>query len=158
MPLKDRYPTNGSSRKGLPRKVAQAAAKKSWQNRDLPNWRDRVGDLLKGKQILVKDLKEVNALYVAARRKGVQTRRFKLSNAQFAVVAEGLYDRKIEFIAAGNVYYTRREELTWLLEAAENAGICLDHSTINKSTNPRIVRVCSANKDSSIKSSQLPGN
>jgi hypothetical protein len=46
MPLKDRYPTNGSSRKGLSRKVAQAAAKKSWQNRDLPNWRDRVGDLL----------------------------------------------------------------------------------------------------------------
>ena len=98
MPLKDRYPTNGSSRKGLPRKVAQAAAKKSWQNRDLPNWRDRVDDLLKGKQILVKDLREVNALYVAAR--------------QFAVVAQGFYDRKIEFIAAGNLYYTRREELT----------------------------------------------
>jgi hypothetical protein len=112
MPLKDRYPTNGSNRKGLPRNVAQAAAKKSWQNRDLPYWRDRVGDLLKGKQILVKDLREVNALYVAARRKGVQTRRFKLSNAQFAVVAQGLYDRKIELIAAGNVYYTRREELT----------------------------------------------
>jgi hypothetical protein len=151
--LKDRYPNNGSSKKGLPRKVAQAAAKKSWQNRDLPNWRDRVGDLLKGKQILVKDLREFNALYVAARRKGVQTRRFKLSNAQFAVVAEGLYDRKIEFIAAGNVYYTRRKELTCLLKAAEKEGICLDHSTINKSSNPRIVRVCSANKGSSIKSS-----
>jgi hypothetical protein len=27
MPLKDRYPNNGSSRKGLPRQVAQAAAK-----------------------------------------------------------------------------------------------------------------------------------
>jgi hypothetical protein len=135
--------------------------KKSWQNRDLPNWRDRVGDLLKGKQILVKDLREFNALkraLVAARRKGVQTRRFKLSKAQFAVVAKGAYDRKIEFIAAGNVYYTRREELTWLLNGAEKAGICLDHSTINKSTNPRIVRVCSANKDSSTKSSQLPGN
>ncbi len=159
MPLKDRYPTNGSSRKGLPRKVAQAAAKKSWQNRDLPNWRDRVDDLLKGKQILVKDLREVNALYVAARRKGVQTRRFKLSNAQFAVVAEGLYDRKIEFIAAGNVYYTRpRKELTGLLKAAEKAGICLDHSTINKSANPRIIRVCSANKGSSIKSSRFPGS
>ena len=120
--MKDRYPTVGSSRKGLPRKVAQAAAKKSWQNRDLPNWRDRVGDLLKGKQILVKDLREVNALYVAARRKGVQTRRFKLSNAQFAVVAQGLYDRKIEFIAAGNVYYTRREELTWLFESSGKVG------------------------------------
>jgi len=158
MPLKDRYPTNGSSRKGLPRKVAQAAAKKSWQNRDLPNWRDRVDDLLKGKQILVKDLREVNALYVAARRKGIQTRRFKLSNSQFAVVAEGLYDRKIEFIAAGNVYYTRQEELTWLLKAAEKPGICLDHSTINKSSNPRIVRVCSANKGSSIKASHFPGS
>jgi hypothetical protein len=159
MPLKDRYPTTGSSsRKGLPRRVAQAAAKKSWQNRDLPNWRDKVGDLLKGKQLLVKDLREFNALYVAARRKGIQTRRFKLSNSQFAVVAEGLYDRKIEFIAAGNVYYTRREELTWLLKAAEKAGICLDHSTINKSANPRIVRVCSANKGSSIKSSQFAGS
>jgi hypothetical protein len=132
---------------------AQAAAKKSWQNRDLPNWRDRVGDLLKGKQIVVKDLREFNALYVAARRKGVQTRRFKVSNAQFAVVAEGLYDRKIEFIAAENVYYTRRKVLTRLLEAAEKAGICLDHSTINKSSNPRIVRVCSSSKGSSIKSS-----
>jgi hypothetical protein len=100
MPLKDRYPTNGSSRKGLPRNVAQAAAKKSWQNRDLPNWRDRVDDLLKGKQILVKDLREVNALYVAARRRGIRTRRFKLSSAQFAVVAKGLYDCKSEFIAA----------------------------------------------------------
>jgi hypothetical protein len=26
------------------------------------------------------------------------------------------------------------------------AGICLDHSTIKKSSKPRIVRVCSANK------------
>ena len=103
-------------------------------------------------------MREFNAIYVAARRRGVQTRRFKLSNAQFAVVAEGLYDRKIEFIAAGNVYYARREELTWLLKAAEKAGICLDHSTINKSTNPQIVRVSSANKGSSIKSSQLPGS
>src|SRR4029077_17801369 len=56
------------------------------------------------------------------------------------------------------VYCTRREELTWLLKAAEKAGICLDHSTINKSSNPRIVRVCSANKGSSIKSSRFPGS
>jgi hypothetical protein len=28
--------------------VAQAAAKKSWQKRNLPNWRDRVEDLLSG--------------------------------------------------------------------------------------------------------------
>ena len=107
------------------------------------------GDLLEGKQIFVKDLREFNALYVAARRKGVQTRRFKLSNARFAVIADGLYDRKIEFIAAGNVYYTRRKELTCLLKAAAKAGICLDHSAINKSANPQILRVRSANKDKS---------
>jgi hypothetical protein len=89
--------------------------------------------------------------------KGVQTRRFKLSNTRFAVSADGLHDRKIEFIAAGNVYYTRREELIWLLKAAEKAGISVYHSTINKSANPPIVRVCSAaNKNSSIKSSHFP--
>src|SRR6516164_10135218 len=148
-PSKYHYPTYANLRRGLPRRLARAAAKKSWLNRDLPNWRDRVGDLLEGKQIFVKDLREFNALYVAARRKGVQTRRFKLSNARFAVVAEGLYDRKIEFIAAGNVYYTRQKELTCLLKAAEKAGICLDHSTINKSANPQILRVSSANKDKS---------
>jgi hypothetical protein len=71
----------------------------------------------------------------------VQTRRFKLSNTRFAVVAEGLYNRKIEFIAAGNVYYSRQEELTWLLKATEKAGICLDHSAIYKNANPRIIRV-----------------
>jgi len=132
--------------KGLPSRLARAAAKKSWENRDLPNWRDRVGDLLEGKQIFVKNLREFNALYVAARRKGVQTRRFKLPNARFAVVAEGIYDRKIEFIAAGNVYYTRRKELTCLLKAAEKAGIYLDHFAINKSANPKILRVSSANR------------
>jgi hypothetical protein len=52
----------------------------------------------------------------------VQTRRFKLSKERFAVVAEGLYERKIEFIAAGNVYYTRQKELPCLLEAAERWG------------------------------------
>jgi len=145
-PSKYHYPTYANLRRGLPRRLARAAAKKSWLNRDLPNWRDRVGDLLEGKQIFVKDLREFNALYVAARRKRVQTRRFKLSDTRFAVVAEGLYDRKIEFIAAGNVYYTRPEELASLLKAAEKAGICLDHSTINRSANPRIVRVRSAGK------------
>ena len=145
MPLKDRY---AGLLRGLPSRLARAAAKKSWENRDLPNWRDRVGDLLEGKQIFVKDLREFNALYVAARRKGVQTRRFKLSNARFAVVAEGLYERKIEFIVAGNVYYTRQKEVTELLKAAEKGGICLEHFTINWSTNPRIVRICSADKSS----------
>ena len=115
------------------------------------------GGPLRGKQIFVKDLRKFNALYIAARRKGVQTRRFKLSNTRFAVVAEGLYDRKIQFIAAGNVYYTRQKELNWLLKAAKKAGICLDHSAINKSANPRIVRVCSANKGSCIRSSRFPG-
>jgi len=132
-----------SSRKGLlrglPRRLAQAAAKKAWLNRDLPNWRDRVGDLLKGKQIIVNGLREWNSIYVAARRQKVQALRFKISDSQFAVVAEALYDRKVEFIVAGNVYYTRREELTWLLKA----------STINKSANPQIVRVCLANNASS---------
>ena len=146
MALKDRY---AGLLRGLPSRLARAAAKKSWENRDLPNWRDRVGDLLEGKQIFVKNLREFNALYVAARRKGVQILRFKLFNARFAVVAEGIYDRKIEFIAAGNVYYTRRKELTCLTEAAEKAGICLDHSAINKSANPQILRVSSANKDKS---------
>jgi len=146
MALKDHY---AGLLRGLPSGLARAAAKKSWENRGLPNWRDRVGDLLEGRQIFVKDLREFNALYVAARRKGVQTRRFKLSNARFVVVAEGIYDRKIEFIAAGNVYYTRRKELTCLLKAAEKAGICLDHSAINKSANPQILRVSSANKDKS---------
>ena len=106
MPLKDRYLAR-SSRKGLPRTVAQAAAKKSWENRNLPNWRDRVDDLLKGNQILVKDLRQFNSIYVAAKRKRVHTLRFKVSDSKFAVVAEGIYDRKIEFILAGNVYYTR---------------------------------------------------
>jgi hypothetical protein len=97
--------------KGVPRAIAQAAAKKSWENRDLPNWRDRVDELLKGKQIFVKDLRQFNSIYVAARRKRVQTLRFKISDSKFAVVAEGVYDRKIEFIRAGNAYYTRKAEL-----------------------------------------------
>jgi hypothetical protein len=112
--LKDRYQPTAVVERACPEKLLKLRRKKSWQNRDLPSWRDRVGDLLEGKQILVKDLRDVNALYVAA----------KLSNAQFAVVAQGFYDRKIEFIAAGNLYYTRRKELTWLLKAAEKAGIC----------------------------------
>jgi hypothetical protein len=78
------------------------------------------------------------------------TRRFKLSKERFAVVAEGLYERKIEFIAAGNVYYTRQKELPCLLEAAEKVGICLDHSTINWNTKPRIVRICSVSNVISI--------
>jgi hypothetical protein len=92
MAVKDRY---AGLLRGLPSKLARAAAKKSWENRDLPNWRERIGDLLEGEQIFVKDLREFNAIYVAARRKGVQTRRFKLSENRFAVVADGFYDRKV---------------------------------------------------------------
>jgi len=80
MPSKDRSVTR-SSRKGLPKSVAQAAAKKSWENRNLPNWRDRVDDLLEGKQIIVKDLREWNSIYVAAKRKRVHTLRFKINDS-----------------------------------------------------------------------------
>ena len=119
--MKDRYVAR-SSRKGLPRTVAQAAAKKSWENRDIPNWYDRVDELLKGKQILVKDLRQSNSIYVAAKRKRVQTLQFKVSESKFAVVVEGIYDRKIEFIQAGNVYYTRKGELPGLFDAAQEDG------------------------------------
>jgi hypothetical protein len=131
---------------GLPlaRTVAQAAAKKSWENRDMPNWRDRVDDLLKGKQILVKNLRQFNSIYVAARRKRVQTLRFKISDSKFAVVAEGIYDRKIEFIQTGNVYYTRKDELPGLFNAAQKLGVRLDHRPIKERTNEGIFRVAVA--------------
>jgi hypothetical protein len=106
-----------------------------WENRDLPNWRDRVDDLLEGKQIIVKDLREANSIYVAAKRKRVQTLRFKVSDSKFAVVAEGIYDRKIEFIQAGNVYYTRKDELSGLFGAAQRLGVYLDHRPIKERTN-----------------------
>jgi hypothetical protein len=133
MPLKDRSVTR-SSRKGLPKSVAQAAAKKSWENRNLPNWRDRVGDLLKGEQIIVNGLREWNSIYVAARRKKVQALRFKISDSEFAVVAEGIYGRKIKFIGAGNVYYTRKSELPGLFDAAQRLGVCLDHRPVKQSS------------------------
>jgi len=98
MPSKGHDVARSPRREGLPRKVAQAAAKRSWENRDLPNWRDRVDDLLKGEQIFVKDLRQWNSIYVAAKRKGVPTLRFKVGSSRFAVVAEGIYDRKVEFI------------------------------------------------------------
>jgi hypothetical protein len=131
-------------RKGLPRGVAQAAAKKSWENRALTNWRDRVGDLLQGKQILVKDLREWNSIYVAAKRKRVQTLRFKIADAKFAVVAFGVYERKIEFIQAGNIYYTRKNELPDLFNAAQRLGVHLDHRPIKERTNKPIFRVALA--------------
>ena len=133
-----------SHRKGLPRAIARAAAKKSGENRDLPNWRDRVDDLLEGKQIFVKDLRQFNSIYVAARRKRVQTLRFKISDSKFAVVAKGIYDRKIEFIRAGNTYYTRKDELPGLFDAAQRLGVCLDHRPIKKRTNGDIFRVTAA--------------
>jgi len=71
MPLKDR-------------KAAQAAAKKSWLSRDLPNWRSQVDDLLKGKQIIVNGRREWNSIYVAAKRKWVRALCVKISDSQFA--------------------------------------------------------------------------
>jgi hypothetical protein len=127
--------------KGVPRAIAQAAAKKSWENRDLLNWRDRVDELLKGKQIFVKDLRQFNSIYVAAKRRGVQTLRFKISDSKCAVVAEGVYDRKIEFIRAGNIYYTRKDELPGLFDAAQNLGVRLNHRPIKERTNEGIFRV-----------------
>ena len=128
MPLSDR---TKNLWKGVPRAIAQAAAKKSWENRDLPNWRDQVDDLLEGKQIFVRNLRQFNSIYVAAKRKRVQTLRFKVSDSKFAVVAEGVYDRKIEFIRSGNTYYTRKAELTGLFDAAQRLGVRLDHRPIS---------------------------
>jgi hypothetical protein len=143
MSLKDRCVARNLW-KGLPRTVAQAAAKKSWENRNVPNWRDRVDELLEGKQIIVKDLREWNSIYVAARRKRVHTLRFKVNDSKFAVATEGIYDRKIEFIQAGNVYYTRKAELPGLFDAAQRVGVCLDHRPIKRRTNEGIFRVAAA--------------
>ncbi len=52
---------------------------------------------------------------------------------KFAVVAEGIYDRKIEFIHAGNIYYTRKSELPGLFDAAQRLGVCLDHRPVKQS-------------------------
>jgi hypothetical protein len=75
-------------------KLAQAAAKKSWLFRDLPNWRSQVDDLLKGKQIIVNGRREWNSIYVAAKRKWVRALCIKISDSQFAVVAARRYQRK----------------------------------------------------------------
>jgi len=47
---------------------------------------------------------------------------FKLSNSQFAVVAQGFYDRKIEFIAAGNVYYYAPRGIDLAIESGGKGG------------------------------------
>jgi hypothetical protein len=46
-----------------------SCGKKIVGNRDLPNWRDQVDDLLEGKQIFVRNLRQFNSIYVAAKRK-----------------------------------------------------------------------------------------
>jgi hypothetical protein len=143
MQLKNRYAVRNLW-KGLPRILAQAAAKKSWENRNLPNWRDRVDELLEGKQIIVKDLREWNSIYVAAKRKRVRTLRFKIDDSKFAVAAEGIYDRKIEFIQTGNIYYTRAAELPGLFDAAQRSGVCLDHCPVKQRMNERVFRVAVA--------------
>jgi hypothetical protein len=140
VPLKDRY-VAGSSRKVLPRTVAQAAAKKSWENRDLPNWRDRINDLFGRKADSRKRFAAGNSIYVAARRKRVQTLRFKVSDSKFAVAAERIYDRKIEFIQTGNVYCTRKDELPGLFDAARRLGVRLYHRPIKERTNEGIFRI-----------------
>jgi len=139
MPSKGPDVSGSPRRKGLTRRVAQAAAKKSWQNRDLPNWRDRVDDLLKGQQIFVKDLRQWNSIYVAAQRKGVPTLRFKVGSSKFAVVAKGIYDRKVEFIRMGNAYLTRMSELAGLLEAGQRLGVHLEHRQIKEGTSRIII-------------------
>jgi hypothetical protein len=54
---------------------------------------------------------------------------FKRSALKFPtlnlVVAEGIYDRKIEFIRAGNTYYTRKAELPGLFDGAQRLGVRL---------------------------------
>ena len=71
----------------------------------------------------------------------IPTLRFKISDSKFAVVAEDIYDRKIEFIKAGNIYYTRKDELPGLFDAAQKLGVCLDHRPIKQRTNKGILRV-----------------
>jgi len=93
---------------------------------------------------LIQDVRQFNLIYVAARRKRVQTLRFKISDSKFAVVAEGIYDRKIEFIQTGNVYYTRKDELSGLFNAAQKLGVSLDHRPIKERTNEGIFRVAVA--------------
>ena len=93
---------------------------------------------------LIQDVRQFNLIYVAARRKRVQTLRFKVSDSKFAVVVEGVYDRKIEFIRAGNTYYTRKAELPGLFNAAQKLGVRLVHRPIKERTNEGIFRVAIA--------------
>ena len=57
------------------------------------------------------------------------------------MVAEGVYDRKVEFIQAGNVYYTRKDELPGLFYGAQKLGVRLNHRPIKERTNEGIFRV-----------------
>jgi hypothetical protein len=79
------------------RAVAQEAAKKSWLNRDLPNWRDQVGDLLKRetnhRQRRTADGTEFTS---PQDEKGVQALRFMIGASKFAVVAEGKFRGKFQ--------------------------------------------------------------
>ena len=123
------------------RTVALAAAKKSWLNRDKPNWRDQVSELLKGKQIIVRSRKGWNGIYTAAQRKGVQALRFMIGVDEYAVVAQGRFPGKWKFIEAGNVYYAREDELEALSRLAKRKGKCLDWQLIHKTRRSRVFRV-----------------
>ena len=112
MALKARY---AGLLRGLPSRLARAAAKKSWENRDLPNWRDRVGDLLEGKQIFVKDLREFNALYVAPDAKECKHVASSFLMRDLLSLPKVFPIARLNLYAAGNVYYTRQKELSWLL-------------------------------------------
>ena len=64
---------------------------------------------------------------------GPPQKNYFCNRQKFAVAAEGIYDRKIEFIQAGNICYTRKSELPGLFDAAQRSGVCLDHRPVKQS-------------------------
>jgi hypothetical protein len=91
---------------------------KSWFHGDLPNWRDRVEELTRGEQIIVRREQGWNSIYIAAKRKGIRVIRTKISDSEFAIAAEGRYDLKLKNIQSGKIYYTRAKEKDLLLDSA----------------------------------------
>jgi hypothetical protein len=65
--------------------------------------------------------------------------RFPTLNSPWSLKAftiEGIYDRKIVYF-----YYTRKDELPGLFNAAQRLGVSLDHRLIKQRTNEGIFRV-----------------